>query len=332
MASFKQAARVALLLAIALVASVGFATRADAKEDPASFVGRMLAAAPSNFQTLRLGVRQHASSGDVYATSAALHQVCPYCLIADDYADASYDERWELSFSWSVPKNWSDAQTIAYVKKTFSPLVPGYQFTSESNSNLTYVTWFNKTSKTFLYVETYDLTNAPGFRVRVGHYLPKNLHVVLFSRGLTAADKQLLTTAVRSFVQLSLNDADSNFTSLRGQASPGDFFEVNHSFGKALKLCDISGMALTDPSATPKWIMECQTPEVGGGQADVKELLRAAVVAELPAGFTATTDPKYLGTSAYRWDRSSDLVSVNIDAYTHGASTSYHIQVFHFLR
>jgi len=62
------------------------------------------------------------------------------------------------------------------------------------------------------------------------------------------------------------------------------------------------------------------------------ELIRQAVAGALPYGFTVTTDPQYLGTNDYRWDRSSDSVAVWIWTYDNDdGTTDYHIQIAHFL-
>jgi len=89
---------------------------------------------------------------------------------------------------------------------------------------------------------------------------------------------------------------------------------------------------LSGSDTTPKWILECETPSLGGDKSDVEEIIRAAAANAVPGDFTVTTDPKYTSMLDYRWDRSSDSVSVEISSYDNGDGTfTYHVEIYHFL-
>jgi len=327
MTSFTSAIRGILSLALALT-TVSFLARASVQDDLASTVSRALAAAPSNFQAFHSNSAHSDRYQILYETTTTLRRFCPSCAIADEYADTDYDERWTFSFKRLVPQSWSDAQLLAYMRATLSPLVPGYLLTYEEKSDSTYFSWWRKASHTFLYAATFHDKSGRGFTVRVGHYLPHNLHVVRFSRGFTDADKTELTAAVQSFIRLGVSDAVNNFTSMRGKALDNAYFYLSHSFGETLTSCHVRNFL---DAETPKWIMSCETPDLNSSDeiSEIKDLIRSAVVAVLPTDFNQTTDPTYLGLDDYRWDRPSDVVSVNI---SHFAGSAFSIEIYHYLK
>jgi hypothetical protein len=136
-------------------------------------------------------------------------------------------------------------------------------------------------------------------------------------------------------VQLGIQNGSDNFTSLRGRATDKDnnYFDTNVSFGEFLTSCTVDGIfaSLSASGGTSKWILECDTPSLGGSKSDVEEVIRSAIAGALPDGFTTTTDPKYLGTSDYRWDRSSDSISVDITAHDNSDGTfGYNLEIYHY--
>ncbi|MEO6913577.1 MAG: hypothetical protein ABI182_06100, partial [Candidatus Baltobacteraceae bacterium] len=59
-------------------------------------------------------------------------------------------------------------------------------------------------------------SDDPGFRIRVGHYLAKNVHTVK-PIAFTAAQRDALTSGLTSFIKLGSGDAPNDFTAMRGQ-------------------------------------------------------------------------------------------------------------------
>jgi hypothetical protein len=152
---------------------------------------------------------------------------------------------------------------------------------------------------------------------------------------LSPTQRDDLAKAIRNFVQVGVADASDNFTSMRGTVSGTDnaYFDANISFGEFLTGCNIDGIPSdAKNSITGKWVLECDTPSLGGAKSDVEEIIRSAAYAALPGGFTPTTDPTYLLLSDYRWDRSSDSVAVEVSSNDNGDGTlGYTVEVYHFL-
>jgi hypothetical protein len=293
-----------------------------------------VAAAPTNFDTLRSPVFSSQADERTYKSTAEFAKRCPDCAIHDKFANASLDEHWNVRFHWDTNPAWSKEQLDAYVLSTFGPLFPGATLTRESASGQEYFAWSRDKLKQFIYVIT-D-TDAHGFVVVVGHYLASNEHVVRFSRGLTTADRDALTKSVRNFLTVASAGADTNFASLLGKQTNADTYALNMGFGEVLADCRAVKDIVPNPSPSNQstWFVSCATPSIGGPAAQSATELRDAVSAGLPSGFTPTTDPVQLVGMAYRWDRKSDnaMIFIRANAYDQtGATTVYDLEVDHFL-
>jgi hypothetical protein len=301
----------------------------------ATIVRSALVQAPGNFAAWRAGTKSSTSDGVTYKPSAAMKRVCPACDVTDEFATANSDERYALSFQWIVPSTWSRAQTIAYIQIHIGELVPAFTASQGTNdSGESWFDWSKGTPTEFVYVRTFTDKSGNGFAVRVGHYLQKSVHYVPYAR-MSATQLDGLGKAVRNFVQLGVQNGSDNFLSLRGSATDKDktFFGTNVSFGELLTSCDVSGVLFDHPSdGTSKWILSCTTPSFGGAKSDIEAVIHAAIVDALPGGFSATTNPTYLGLADYRWDRSSDAMDVEVTGYdNHDGTFDYVVEVYHFL-
>ena len=307
-------------------------------QDTARFgavVRAALAQATTNFSAWRAAVKSTDAYGVDFKSSAVLNQLCPACSVADEYASADSDERYALQFDWIVPPSWSRSQILAFIQANVGELVPVYameQGTDSAGEN--WFDWTTGSPKKFVYVRTFSKKAGNGFEVRVGHYLPKNIHYTPYAR-LTAAQRSSLADAVRAFVQLGVQNGSDNFSSLRGHATDKDknYFDTNVSFGEYLKTCNVDGIFadLASSGGTSKWILECQTPSLGGSKSDIESIIQSAISGALPDGFERTTDSKYLGTDDFRWDRSSDAIAVDVSAFDNDDGTfDYTVYVYHF--
>jgi hypothetical protein len=300
-----------------------------------SLVGAALTQAPLNFAAWRSGAKQTDDSQVSYRLSPVIKRQCSLCGIYDEYAAADADERYALQFNWGVPKSWSRAQTIAYIELHIGALVPSFTATQGTNDGGdSWFDWQKPSAHQFVYVETYSDSKNAGFMVRVGHFLPTNIHWVPYAR-LSSTQRADLAQAVRNFVQIGIQDGSDNFTSLRG--TPTDktktYFDTSVTFGEFMKSCDVNGDFANESASggTSKWFLECDTPSLGGAKSDIIAIIQSAIAGVLPSDFTVTTDPTYLGMSDYRWDRSSDSMAVEVSTYDNDDGTfDYHVQVVHF--
>jgi hypothetical protein len=307
----------------------------DAGAQLSSLVGAALAQAPLNFAAWRAGAKSTDENQVSYNLSPVIKRQCPVCGIFDEYAAADADERYALQFDWKVPKSWSRAQTIAYIELRVGTLVPSFTATQGTNdSGDSWFDWQKASAHQFVYVETYSDSKNAGFTVRVGHYLPANLHWVPYAR-LSATQRDDLGKAVRNFVQIGVQNGSDNFMSLRGNPTNKEktYFDTSVTFGEFMKSCDVNGDFANESGSggTSKWFLECDTPSLGGAKSDVIAIIQTAIANILPSNFAVTTDPTYLGMSDYRWDRSSDLMAVEVSSYDNNDGTfGYHIEVIHF--
>jgi hypothetical protein len=323
-------------LAAVLVSGAAPAHMTIVPSAPLSTIVRAaLVQAPGNFAAWRAGTKSTASDGITYKASPAMTRICAACDVADEYATAENDERYALTFRWIVPNSWSRAQVIAYIQVHVGELLPN--FTASQGTNDSGESWFDWSKGTpvqFVYVRTFSDKTENGFEVRVGHYLQKSVHYTPYAR-LSATQRGDLAKAVRNFVQLGVQNGSDNFLSLRGPEKDKDknFFDTSVSFGEFMGTCDVDGIFSDEHASggTSKWILECTTPSLGGTKNDVEAVIQSAVADALPGGFVVTTDPKYLGTSDYRWDRSSDTMDVEVWAYDNSDGTfDYHVEIYHF--
>jgi hypothetical protein len=295
-----------------------------------------LAAVPRYFAPLRGPVKSTGEGEILFTLSASFAKLCPGCAVTDEYATAQNNERFAVTGNWPVPPAWTNAQKIAYIQTNIAPLVKGYAYThGKTSDGQLWFEWLKGSPATFVYLETYRNKSYNGIQIRVGHYVPVNINYVKWAR-LTADQRTDLSSGVERLVTAGTNYGAQNFAPLRGAATDKDnnYFHVNQTFGSVLTDCDVDGIFADEGSSggTGKWILECQTPYVGGTKADILELIRSAIASALPSGFVPTTDPKYLGTADYRWDRSSDLTEVELstsDPLSDGTIT-YYIRIYHF--
>ncbi len=333
--TFAGATLSAVGAALLIVAAAPPHALIDTSAQLSGLVKSALSHAPANFATWRAGVKTADSDGVSFKQSMAFLRICPGCKVADEFASADSDERYVVTFDWLVAKSWSRAQTNAFIEQRIGELIP--TFSGQQGTNDDGESWFDWTKsplKEFVYVVTFAGTKGNGFEVRVGHYLPKSLHYTKYAR-LSAAQRTDLTNAVRNFVQLGVQNASNDFTSLRGHATDKDnnYFDANVSFGEFMTRCVVDGIFSNESTSggTSKWILECDTPSLGGSKSDVEAVIQSAIVNALPGGFTPTTDPKYLGISDYRWDRSSDTIAVEVSSSdNHDGTLDYNIYIYHF--
>ena len=333
--TFAGATASALCAALMIFGAAPPRAQVDTPAQLSGIVQAALSQAPANFAAWRAGVKTADSDSVSYKPSAVLARLCPVCSVSDEFATADADERYAVTFDWLVAKSWSRAQTIAFIQQRIGELLP--KFSAQQGTNDDGESWFDWTKgspKEFVYVVTFSGSTGNGFDVRVGHYVATNLHYTKYAR-LSAAQRTDLTNAVRNFVQLGVQNASNDFASLRGHATDKDnnYFDANVSFGEFMTHCVVDGIFANESTSdgTSKWILECDTPSLGGSKSDIEAVIQSAIVDALPGGFTATTDPKYLGLSDYRWDRSSDSISVEVSSNdNHDGTLDYNIYIYHF--
>jgi hypothetical protein len=297
----------------------------------------VIAAAPAYFVSLRGSVRSTVANGTFFNLTPAFAKICPGCDATDEFATAQTDERFVMQGNWPLPLRTTLAQKAAFVQKTFAPLTKGYSYKHGKNDDgELWFQWEKGSPTTFVYLETYHSKTTSGIQMRIGHFVSANVNYVPWAR-LTPAQRTDLTNGVVELVTAGEAAGAGNFASLRGAATDKDnnYFHVNQTFGTVLTGCDVDGVFSNlggSSGGTGKWILECDTPPLGNPKADVLELLRSAIASALTDNFTATTDPKYLQDSAYRWDRSSDAISVEISSYDNSDGTAtYHITIYHYI-
>ena len=296
----------------------------------------VIAAAPAYFATLRAGVQSTVAGGIYFNLSPAFGKLCPGCTVADEFATAQTNERFAMQGDWPLPLRTTPAQKSAFVQNNLAPLVKGYAYTHGNTDNgELWFQWAKGSPAQFVYAQTYHSKAASGITIRVGHFVPVNVNYVQWAR-LTPAQRTDLTNGVVELVTAGESAGAGNFASLRGAATDkdNDYFHVNQTFGTVLTGCAVDGIFSNlggSNGGTGKWILECDTPPLGGPKADVLELIRSAVASALTDNFTATTDPKYLQGSAYRWDRSQDAISVEITPHDNrDGTTTYDITIYHY--
>lgn len=338
--------RMATVVAICVVVLVSpFATsssRASIASQPdqtpilTGAVRNSVSQAPSNFAAWRAGVKSTDVYGVTYKPNAKMQHLCPTCIVADEFATADSGERYAVTFNWIVAKSWSRPRTLVYIQQNIGKLLSSYTMTQGTDDNgENWFDWTKSSPAQFVFVKTFSNSKQNGFEVRIGHYQPKNLHYIPYAI-LNTTQRTNLANAVKSYVQLGIQNVSDNFSSLRGKATDKDnnYFDTNVSFGEYMTSCDVDGIFsnIAADNATSKWILECETPALGGAKSDIEDLIRAAVAGALPDGFSLTTDPKYASMTDYRWDRSSDTVAVEITSYDNDDGTfTYHVYVYHFL-
>src|SRR5665213_2432730 len=179
----------------------------------------VFAQADGNFATLHGGVSSTDDSDIYYKLAPAFKKICPGCTIADEYASALAGERYTVSGNWPMPIAWSLAQKSAYVEKYLAPLVSGYKAArGKDDDGEQWFDWTRASTGRFLYVKTYHSKTTNGIAIRVGHYRPTSVHFEKWVK-LSADQRDGLSKAVASFIQLGTQNGADNFTALRGKAS-----------------------------------------------------------------------------------------------------------------
>jgi hypothetical protein len=329
----------ALVLGLFLNGAVAAAPGNAAYVTPAmlrAFVRTALPTAPTYFRSLRGGVSRTTGAYIYFALSPSFAKVCPTCMVADEFATADSNERFATEADWPIPATWTIAQAGVFLQKNITPLMVGTpaKHGKDSDGNA-WVDWFNAKTRTFVYAQTYQASGGGNHvDVRIGHYVPVNAHYVKWAR-LTPDERTDLSSGIEQLVTAATSASSGNFVSLRGVQSDPKYadYKPTQTFGTVLTGCEIDGTFADETGAgvSGKWIMGCDTPDIGDKQADMLELIRSAVAAALPAGFTVTTDPKYAGDDDFRWDRSSDMTSIDITHYANDDGTvEYHIQIYHY--
>jgi hypothetical protein len=334
--SFAVCAAILVFFTASSSSRAGTAVQTDQTAVLTSALRSAISQAPSNFGAWRKGVNKADAYGVAYKPTASMRQQCPTCVVKDEFATADTDERYAVTFYWDVSKSWSRAQTLAYIQRNIGGLMPNYKMEQGTNSDGdNWFYWAKGAPVQFVYVRTFTNANFSGFEVRIARYLPKNLHYVPYAV-LSSTQRTDLANAVKNYVQLGVQNATTNFYTLRGKASDknNNYFDTNVSFGEYMASCSVDGIFsdLTGAGTTAKWILECNTPTLGGAKSNIEEIIRSAVSTALPSGFSLTTDPVYASLSDFRWDRYADLISVEIMSIDNNDGTfTYHVQIYHFL-
>ncbi|HET9031176.1 MAG TPA: hypothetical protein VFN49_13470 [Candidatus Aquilonibacter sp.] len=322
------------MLIFALAAVLACSLRLDAATpaaDPASDVSRMIRAAlvqaPSAFAASRGKRLSVAGDEDEYAVAGSLRAACPPCKLADEYADEDSHERWVASFNYSLPKGWSQARAAEFIATAIGPIVRNYSLrTGADDDGRTYFDW--KHGRTFVYAYSWSTKTGPILRVRIGQYLPKDIHVVKYSTPLTDAQKTQLDTDIKNLLAVSLSNAQQNFVTLRGKAYGSDVFDATVHFSM-LGSCRVDGWAKT-ASISPKWILSCDTDAFVDGKNVLEPAIAHTIWMALPGSFREASAADR-GSDDYRWDDASGAVSVMLNSQSYGKRTNYTISIYHFL-
>ena len=223
----------------------------------------------------------------------------------------------------SPPPEWPIAKTEAYVRSQLTPLLTGFSLRRTSSSGLTgenvpTLLWHGP-HNVWVKAEMYPQMVAGIAKVRliVGHDLTKSAHVLSHA---TTAQLNQMRDSVRRIIQAAVPAAYGDFSPLRGAASGEDVaghdYKVTASYGSSFRPCEILDIAARmgqswDRNSSAAWAMLCSTFPTLGTRASLEEIVRSAISAALPKGFTSATDAKNLGYD-YLW-RNNEGVSVAID-------------------
>ena len=320
-------------IAVALIA-LSLAPGRAASAKFVAIVKPAVAAAPANFAPLHTS-RTATNHYDYiqYATTPAYAKICRYCTITDYFAGEKNPERWMLGWDWYYPKTWSAEKVAADVAATLKPLLKGYTLTRSTSGGRIALDWEGP-NKTWVYLQTNQTDDDPGFHINVGHDLAKTIHTIK-TPPFTAAQRSAVTTALTSYLKLGLTDAPNNFTSMRGTVENPKLFKANDfepyncavSFAPGMTECGITG--LLNYSAA-KWMLEAKTIAIGGTPEQARAYVHALVAAALPYGFTVETDPARLMTDDYEWNGPS-ATSISYSSSVTDGKTTFSFTIWHFL-
>lgn len=172
----------------------------------ATILDRVVVNAPSEYASLRGALVSEGDTQNVYAPDAIINTRCGVCAFADEFGNASYHEVWTYTLTWRVPTSWNDAKTAAFVERMLRPNVSGYTLSRATKDGKTTFDWEKKTNRTWIYAATLGAKDH-GFLLRVGYYPPKESHIVQYSRGLGAAEKEDLESSVAALVRIGTQNA-----------------------------------------------------------------------------------------------------------------------------
>lgn len=321
-----------LFIASMLVLALAFGGQAPAGTvDPAADVAKAvraaLAQAPTAFAAARGKQTSHSSDEIRYAIIGALKPACPDCKLTDEFADEDAHERWVASFDYTLPKGWSASRSAEFIATVIGPIVRDYSLqTGTDDDGLTYFDW--KRGRTFVYAYSWTEKQQSTLRVRVGQYTTKDAHVAKYSTPLTDAQKTMLDTEIKEFLSVGLANAGENFVTIRGKGWGSDVYDATMNFSM-LNGCAIDGWKKSTVSSA-KWILDCDTDAFIDDKATLEPALAHTIWYALPSAFRQSSDSDR-GTNDYRWDDSTNTLSVMLNSSTYGKRTHYTISIYHFI-
>lgn len=242
----------------------------------------------------------------------------------------------------SPQPEWPIEKTEAYVKSQLAPLLTGFSLSRTTKSGVTgenvpTLVWRGP-HNVWVEAEMYPRMAAGIVKVRVhvGHDLTKSTHV------LSRPTRALLTQmrgAVGRIIRAAVPAAYGDFSRLRGAVKNEDVaghnYRVTASFGSAFRPCEVLDIAARmgqswDRNSEPAWDMLCNTFPMLGARANLEEIVRSAISAALPSGFTSAADAKLHGYD-YLW-KNDKGVSVAIDwGDPHEDVVGFTVRIMHSL-
>lgn len=319
-----------MLLAAGFIGAIpaGAKTAAKSKITLRALVASLLPHAPKNFAALR-GPKYDSDTYYVeYKVRPMPSGACGVCKIYDQYGRGKYVENWYVEDRWN--STYTTAKNEAYIKGQLAPLLSGFSLHRTVSYSYPTLVWRNAQN-----VWIYADLHRSGFTLRVGHDLPKSVHVLLPPSKSQLSDLQ---SASANIIRLGVPAAADNFATLRSSSTKKNIFGANDygvtaSFGAMFRPCTISNVAsgFGYKDFQPKWTLNCRTISMAGTRAALEETVRAAVYNALSSGFTSVTDPSALLLDDYRWDNADSMVSVSISSFEDQGIVSFEVWVTHFL-
>lgn len=317
------------LAALFLLTAATPAKKPSDSQQLAFVVQTLLAQAPHDFASMRLGTTESDADFTSYKVKPfGTH--CRACTLYDEYAHGTYKENWYVFDHWNLPSKMSPAKSEAYATQALRRVVAGFALHRTVSKYDKYPTllWRSADNR-WVSIATSD----DGYGIRVGRDLTKPVHVLLPP---TSAQIKQLVNAATNFIRLGAPAASSNFDSLRSASSAanalGDYdYAVNATFGPMLRKCEVSNVkdSLGYKNFVPKWVLSCDVVAMAASVDAIKPVLHDAVEDALPDGFTADTDPAMLVLDDYRWDATD--VSVDIGSYESNGVVHFALSIYHYL-
>jgi hypothetical protein len=222
----------------------------------------------------------------------------------------------------SPQPEWPIEKTEAYVKSQLVPLLIGFSLRHTSSLGLAgedvpTLVWRGP-HNVWVEAEMYPRMAAGivKVRLRVGHSLTKSTHVLSHP---TRAQLTQMRDSVRRIILAAVPAAYGDFSRLRGtlknEDAAGHDYRVTASFGSVFRPCELLDLAARmgqswDKNSEPAWDMLCSTFPMLGTRAKLEGIVRSAIGAALPRGFTSV--PAKLHGYDYLWENDKG-VSVAID-------------------